>query len=84
MTKKLISEIISERFGFEKYKESVKFPINKINIISLKENPIEIRAIIFDEEREYHLIIDERRYEIFHDCDVFFSGSDLRGCGLRV
>ena len=75
MTKKFITEIISERFGIEKYKESVKFPINKINIISLKENPIEIRAIIFDEEREYHLIIDER--EIFHDCDVFFSGMDI-------
>jgi len=72
-----ISEIISERFGVERYKESVKFPINKINIISLKENPIEIRAIIFDEEREYHLIIDERRKEIFHDCDVFFSGLDI-------
>jgi hypothetical protein len=72
-----ISEIISERFGVERYKESVKFPINKINIISLKKNPIEIRAIIFDEEREYHLIIDERRKEIFHDCDVFFSGLDI-------
>ncbi|GAG93534.1 unnamed protein product, partial [marine sediment metagenome] len=77
MTKKLISEIISEKFGVEKYKESVEFPINKINIISLKENPIEIRAIIFDEEREYHLIIDGRRNEIFHDCDVFFSGIDI-------
>jgi len=77
MTKKSISEIISERFGVERYKESVKFPKNKINIISLKENPVEIRAIIFDEEREYHLIIDERRNEIFHDCDVFFSGVDI-------
>jgi len=77
MTKNSISEIISERFGVERYNESVKFPINKINIISLKENPIEIRAIIFDEEREYHLIIDERRNEIFHDCDVFFSGLDI-------
>ena len=77
MTKKLISELISERFGVEKYQESVEFPINKINIISLKANPIEVRAIIFDEEREYHLIIDERRNEIFHDCDVFFSGPDI-------
>ncbi|MBY9015370.1 MAG: hypothetical protein KGD68_06725 [Candidatus Lokiarchaeota archaeon] len=77
MTKKLVSEIISERFGVEKYKESVKYPINKINIISLKENPIKIRSIIFDKEREYHLIIDERRNEIFHDCDIFFSGIDI-------
>jgi len=77
MTKKSISEIISERFGVEIYKESVKFPKNKINIISLKENLIEIRAIIFDEDREYHLIIDEKRKEIFHDCDVFFSGMDI-------
>ena len=49
MTKKLISEIISERFGVEKYNESVKFSRNKISIISFKENPIEIRAIIFDD-----------------------------------
>jgi len=77
MTKKSISEIISERFGAERYNESVKFPKNKINIISVRENPIEIRAIIFDEEREYHLIIDKRSNEIFHDCDVFFSGLDI-------
>ena len=76
MTKKLISDIIFERFGVERYEESLKFPTNKINIISLKENLIEIRAIIFDEEREYHLIIDEKKMEIFHDCDVFFSGMD--------
>jgi hypothetical protein len=76
MTKKPVSEIIIESFGVERYEESVKFPINKINIISLKQNPIEIRAIIFDEEREYHLIIDEKKNEIFHDCDVFFSGMD--------
>ncbi|MHA1468726.1 MAG: hypothetical protein ACTSP6_11715 [Promethearchaeota archaeon] len=77
MTKKSISEIISERFGVERYNESINFPKNKIHIISLKESPIKIRAIIFDEEREYHLIIDERGNEIFHDCDVFFSGMDI-------
>ena len=58
MTKKLLSEIVIEKYGKELYKKSVEFPKNKINIISLKEDPIKIRAIILDNEREYHLIIN--------------------------
>ncbi len=76
MTKKLLSEIVIERYGKGLYKKSVEFPKNKINIISLKEDPIKIRAIILDNEREYHLIINENKNEIFHDCPTFLIHSE--------
>lgn len=77
MTNKLLSEIIKERYGKELYKKSVEFPKNKINIITLKEDPIKIRAIILDNEREYHLIINEQKNEIFHDCPTFLIHSEI-------
>ncbi len=76
MTKKLLSEIVIERYGKGLYKKSVEFPKNKINIISLKEDPIKIRAIILDNEREYHLIINDNKKEIFHDCPTFLIHSE--------
>lgn len=77
MSNKLLSEIIIERYGKELYKKSVEFPKNKINIISLKEDPLKIRAIILDNEREYHLIINEVKNEIFHDCPTFLIHSEI-------
>ncbi len=75
MTNKSFSETIIEKYGRELYKKSVKFPKSKINIISLKEDPIKIRAVILDNEREYHLIINDK--EIFHDCPTFLIHSEI-------
>jgi len=77
MPKKMLSEIIIERYGKDLYRKSVEFPKNKINIISLKEDKIKIRAIILDNEREYHLIINENKNEIFHDCPTFLIHSEI-------
>ncbi len=77
MTKNLLSGIIIERYGKELYKKSVEFPKSKVNIISLKEDPIKIRAIILDNEREYHLVINENKNEIFHDCPTFLIHSEI-------
>ena len=77
MSKKMLSEIIIERYGKDLYRKSVEFPKNKINIISLKEDKIKIRAIILDNEREYHLIINENKSEIFHDCPTFLIHSEI-------
>ncbi|MFX1477983.1 MAG: hypothetical protein ACFFCI_07605 [Promethearchaeota archaeon] len=71
MTQKSISSLIIEKFGSESYHESLKFPRNKINIFYLRESPLKIRSIILDNDREYHLIIDEKNNEIFHDCPLF-------------
>ncbi len=81
MSKNLPSEKIIEKYGKELYKKSVEFPKNKINIISLKEDPIKIRAIILDNDREYHLIINQGKSqgenEIFHDCPTFLIHSEI-------
>ncbi|MFX0047591.1 MAG: hypothetical protein ACFE8G_05405 [Candidatus Hermodarchaeota archaeon] len=81
MAKNLLSEIIIEKYGKELYKKSIEYPKNKINIISLKDDPIKIRIIILDNEHEYHLIINEdkinkNKSEIFHDCPNFLIHSD--------
>ena len=70
-----LSELLIKIFGEKLYKQSVKFPNNKINIISIKVEPIKIRTIILDNDREYHLIINQKKAEIFHDCPNFLIHS---------
>ena len=71
MSKKELSELIIEMFNTEKYQKALEFPNNKINIISFRENPLKLRVLILDNDREFHLIIDEKHMEIFHDCPTF-------------
>ncbi len=72
-----LAELLKDQFGLNLYNKSSEFPTNKINIISLEENPINIRCIILDEDHEFHLIIDEKNYEIFHDCPTFWLHNEL-------
>ncbi|MFX1385726.1 MAG: hypothetical protein ACFE9M_00790 [Promethearchaeota archaeon] len=76
MVDKSISSLIIDKFGLNLYQKSLKFLSNKINIIKVEENPINIRSIILDNEREFHLIIDEKNNEIFHDCPSFLIHSE--------
>ena len=76
MTSKLISDQLNKIFGLSLYQKSLKFLSNKINIIYSRESPIKIRSLILDNEREFHLIIDEKNKEIFHDCPSFWIHSD--------
>lgn len=76
MEKKSITSLIIDKFGLKAYQKSLRFLANKINIIDVKENPIKIRSIILDNEREFHLIIDEKNNEIFHDCPSFLIYSE--------
>lgn len=71
MDNKSLSELLIDKFGLNLYKKSFEFPTNKITIIQLEENPILLKAIISDEDREFHIIIDELNFEIFHDCPTF-------------
>ncbi|MHA2183229.1 MAG: hypothetical protein ACXAAH_17555, partial [Promethearchaeota archaeon] len=76
MTEKSISSLIIEKFGLDLYQKSLKFPSNKINIFFIRNKPLKIRSVILDNDREYHLIIDEKNNEIFHDCPLFLIHSD--------
>ena len=76
MSKKVIPQIFIDKFGHDLIKKAQDYPINKITIISLRENPIKIRSTILDDEREFHLIIDEEKREIFHDCPSFLIHSN--------
>ncbi|MHA1146864.1 MAG: hypothetical protein ACTSR8_01310 [Promethearchaeota archaeon] len=66
-----VSELIKAEFGQLILDKVLEFPMNKINIISYREVPLKIRSIIIENEREFHLIIDEKKHEIFHDCPSF-------------
>ncbi|MFX1365808.1 MAG: hypothetical protein ACFFCE_00400 [Promethearchaeota archaeon] len=71
MVKKSISSLIIDKFGLNIYQKSLNYLSNKINIIEIREDPIKIRSIVLDNEREFHLIIDQENNEIFHDCPSF-------------
>ena len=76
MTINQFSSLIIEKFGIDLYHKSLKFPSNKINLFYLRNEPFKVRSIIFDNDREYHLIIDTKKHEIFHDCPLFLIHSE--------
>ncbi len=76
MVNNSISSFIIDKFGLILYQKSLKFLSNKINLINVEEEPILIRSLILDNEREFHLIIDEKNNEIFHDCPSFLIHSE--------
>ena len=76
MTAHSLSKTIIERFGERKYIKAQNFSENKINIINLQKDPLEVRAIILENERELHLIINEEKKEIYHDCPDFLIHMD--------
>ncbi|MBD3256376.1 MAG: hypothetical protein GF383_14865 [Candidatus Lokiarchaeota archaeon] len=71
-----LSKKIIEIFGKNSYKKALDFPKNKITIIHFSENPIKINSIILDNDREFHLIIDQANKEIYHDCPSFLIHSE--------
>ncbi|MHA1291475.1 MAG: hypothetical protein ACTSQJ_02275 [Promethearchaeota archaeon] len=77
MTKELLAKFIKKQFGDKKYKQSMDFPSNKVNIIFIRENPIKVNSIILDNDREFHLIINENKGEIFHDCPSFLVNKEI-------
>lgn len=76
MIKISLSDVLIDKFGEKLYSKAKNFPNNKINIIRLKEDPIKINTIILDNDREFHLVIDGKRGEIFHDCPNFLIHSE--------
>ena len=82
MIQKTLSDLIIEEIGLRLYEKSLNFPNNKISIIKIREDPIKIKCVILDNEREFHLIIDEKKSEIFHDCPSFliYSNKEEKIC----
>ncbi|MFO8019503.1 MAG: hypothetical protein R6U96_12830 [Promethearchaeia archaeon] len=76
MTEKTLSKRLIRIFGEKKYEKAESFSKNKINIIKSQKSPLEIRVIILENERELHLIIDEKASEIYHDCPDFLIHKD--------
>ncbi|TFF98896.1 MAG: hypothetical protein EU547_00365 [Promethearchaeota archaeon] len=82
MSDSKLKELIIRRLGRDLYYKAKDFPNNNINIITKQNDPLFIRVIFFDNERDFHLIVDEERKEIFHDCPSFliYSSVDKKIC----
>ena len=74
MIKKSLPELIIGEFGEKLFQKSLIFPNNKVNII--REDPRKINSIILDNDREFHIIINQNKAEIFHDCPSFLIHSE--------
>ncbi|MBY9002983.1 MAG: hypothetical protein KGD73_03340 [Candidatus Lokiarchaeota archaeon] len=71
MTNNKLPDLFLELFDEKRIKKASEFPNNKISIISCNDDPIQIRSLVLDNDREFHIIIDEKKNEIFHDCPTF-------------
>lgn len=76
MTKNKLPKIIVELFDEKRVTKASEFPNNKISIISCSDDPIQIRSLVLDNDREFHIIINEKKKEIFHDCPTFLFESE--------
>ena len=76
MTINTLSETLKERFGENLLLKAIEFPSNMVNFISIRDNPLKIRAVVLDNDREFHLIINKAKGEIFHDCPSFLIHSE--------
>jgi len=76
LTKNKLLKIFFELFDEKRITKASEFPNNKISIISCSDDPIQIRSLVLDNDREFHIIIDEKKKEIFHDCPTFLFESE--------
>ena len=68
------TNLIKETFGQALFTMANKFIDSQINIIQDIEAPIDFRAIVLDDNnREFHIIINEKNSFIFHDCPYFLK-----------
>ncbi len=79
MKKKKISETIITNFGQDLYERALELFDRKIRFLIIKENPLEIRCIIFEKDQIFHLIIDERKHKIYHDCPSILFNQTFPG-----
>ncbi len=71
-----LDSLLKEKFGKDLLNKTKDFPNNIVNIIDIKENPIDIKTIVLENEREYHLNISEETKQIYHDCPSFLIYSE--------
>ncbi|MHA1670912.1 MAG: hypothetical protein ACTSV5_10085 [Promethearchaeota archaeon] len=76
MTNNKLLKIIVEIFGKDRVTKAAELTNNKISIISCSDDPIQIRCLVLDNDREFHIIINEKKKEIFHDCPTFLFESE--------
>jgi len=80
LIKSRISEYISTYFGSVICEKANEIQNDLLNILSIKENPTKIRAIIFEKGNPIHIVIDEKNKVIFHDCLSFFNPEENYPC----
>ncbi len=61
MNAETLSDLLIKQFGKDIFQNADDFPYNKISIISSRENPFKLCALILDNEREFHLIINQKK-----------------------
>ncbi|MBN1802857.1 MAG: hypothetical protein JW891_15215 [Candidatus Lokiarchaeota archaeon] len=76
MKNKELYELIIKKYGGDVFEEGLKFPNNKISIIFLQPKPIKINCMVLDNDREFHIVINQEEKEIFHDCPRFLIHKD--------
>ncbi len=68
------TNLVKEKFGQVLFSKANKFLASQMNIIKETEEPIDFRAIILDENnREFHIIVNNENLFIFHDCPYFLK-----------
>lgn len=69
--KEVLLDKLTEIFGKDILEDASRFPPKKMNIVSIRDQPIKIQCLILGDDKDYHLEIDQEEGVIFHDCASF-------------
>jgi len=68
MEERKITDYLITYFGDNLYEKVQSFSNNNFKILLLREEPLQIRAVIFEKTNIYHIIVEESLHKIYHEC----------------
>ncbi|NVM18604.1 MAG: hypothetical protein HWN80_12885 [Candidatus Lokiarchaeota archaeon] len=79
MEERKISDYLNTYFGDILYEKVQSIPNYKLKILLLREEPLKIRAVIFEKRNIYHIIVEESLHKIYHECPSILMNETFEG-----
>lgn len=79
MEESKLSDYLKTYFGDDLYEKAQSFPNDNFKILLLREDPFQIRAVIFEKANIYHIIVEESLDKIYHECPSILMNETIEG-----
>lgn len=73
------SDYLITYFGDDLYEKVQNFSNDNFKILLLREEPLQIRVVIFEKTNIYHIIVEESLPKIYHECPSILMNETFEG-----